>query len=551
MRSMMRFIKRRRWPERILALAMALCLLPFAVAEEGIEDLQGETLPLEDGIEWMDQSALQASYAINMDADLRLGYVASASGEINPFNCTDRDLVSLNHLVFESIVGFDEEMKPAPLLADSWTVSGKEWTFKLREGVVFHNGAPLTAYEVMSTYQRFLLCGEMNPYHSRIQMIESMEVVDDLTLKVTSKYSGYVTLYAMTFPVVQSSTLDDRMAQGTGPYWYTEYAAGSGVRLEVNPLWWKKDPGIQSIAARNYSDSGNALEALKTNEINILCTQSSHAAINRRISGFTSMDYTTNTYEMLVPNLSEDSPMGDVRMRQALMYGIDRAAIAENTYLGMSVQCEVPVNPSSCLYESQSAIYYYSPERALQLIKSCGWEDLTGDGMLNQINGVILKDLTLKLVTYNESTNTIRENTANLIANQLAKVGVTVEVHVYSKQTCLQRVKDKNYDIALVGVQLSEIPNLAPLFQKGGSLNLNNFKNDSMEQLLALVSSAQTEEELKSLYSQMQMIIVERLPVLGLLFRTGTVLSTRSLAGLSGLHVSNMLNGVEFMQRTP
>ena len=547
---MMRFIKRRRWPERILALAMALCLLPFAVAEEGIEDLQGEMLPLEDGIEWMDQSALQASYAINMDADLRLGYVAPASGEINPFNCTDRDLVSLNHLVFESIVGFDEEMKPAPLLADSWTVSGKEWTFKLREGVVFHNGAPLTAYEVMSTYQRFLLCGEMNPYHSRIQMIESMEVVDDLTLKVTSKYSGYVTLYAMTFPVVQSSTLDDRMARGTGPYWYTEYAAGSGVRLEVNPLWWKKDPGIQSIAARNYSDSGNALEALKTNEINILCTQSSHAAINRRISGFTSMDYTTNTYEMLVPNLSEDSPMGDVRMRQALMYGIDRSAIAENTYLGMSVQCEVPVNPSSWLYESQSAIYYYSPERALQLIKSCGWEDLTGDGMLNQINGVILKDLTLKLVTYNESTNTVRENTANLIANQLAKVGVTVEVNVYSKQTCLQRVKDKNYDIALVGVQLSEIPNLAPLFQKGGSLNLNNFKNDSMEQLLALVSSAQTEEELKSLYSQMQMIIVERLPVLGLLFRTGTVLSTRSLAGLSALHVSNMLNGVEFMRRT-
>ena len=68
--------------------------------------------------------------------------MGSTTGEINPFHCTDRDLVSLNHLVFESIVGFDEEMKPAPLLADSWTVSGKEWTFKLREGVVFHNGAP-------------------------------------------------------------------------------------------------------------------------------------------------------------------------------------------------------------------------------------------------------------------------------------------------------------------------------------------------------------------------------------------------------------------------
>ena len=546
----MRFIKSRRWPERALALALALCLLPFAAAGEVAQDLQGGEIPLEDDIQWMDQSTLQASYVINMDADLQLGYVASASGEVNPFICTDRDLVSLNHLVFESLVGFDDAMKPTPLLADSWTVEGKDWSFKLREGIVFHNGAPLTAYEVMSSYQRFLLCGETNPYYTRIQMIDSMEVVDDLTLKVTSKYSGYVTLYAMTFPVVQSSTLDDRMARGTGPYWYTEYATGSGVRLEANPLWWKKDPEIQSIAARNYADSGSALEALKTNEINLLCTQSSHAAIHRRISGLTSMDYTTNTYEMLVPNLSEDSPMGDVRMRQALMYGIDRAAVAENAYLGMGVQCEVPVNPSSWLYESQSAIYYYSPERALQLIKSCGWEDLTGDGMLNQVEGVILKDLRLKLVTYNESTNTIRENAANLIANQLAKVGVTVDVYVYSKQTCLQRVKDKNYDIALVGVQLSEIPNLAPLFQGGGSLNLNNFKNDSMELLIGQVSSAQTDAELKSLYSQMQMLAVERLPVLGLLFRTGTGLSTRSLAGLSALHVSNMLNGVEFMRRT-
>lgn len=546
----MQFIRSRRWPERILALALALCLPVLATAEEGAQDLQGGEIPLEDDIQWMNQSDLQAAYAINMDADLQLGYVGSTTGEINPFHCTDRDLVSLNHLVFESLVDFDDEMKPTPLLADSWTSNGKEWTFKLREGIVFHNGAALTAYEVVASYQRFLLCEETNPYYSRVQMISSMEVVDDLTLKVNSKYSGYVTLYAMTFPVVQSSTLDDRMARGTGPYWYTEYATGSGVRLEVNPLWWKKDPEIQSIAARNYADTGSALEALKTNEINLLCTQSSQAAINRKISGLTSMDYTTTTYEMLVPNLSDDSPMGDVRMRQALMYGIDRAAVAESAYLGMGVQCEVPVNPSSWLYESQSAIYYYSPERAYQLIQSCGWEDLTGDGMLNQIDGVLLKDLTLKLVTYNESTNTIRENAANLIANQLAKVGVTVEVHVYTKQTCLQRVKDKNYDIALVGVQLSEIPNLSPMFQSGGSLNLNNFKNDNMELLIGQVSSAKTEEELKSLYSQMQMIAVERLPVLGLLFRTGTVLSTRSLAGLSGMCVSDMLNGVEFMQRT-
>ena len=119
----------------------------------------------------------------------------------------------------------------------------------------------------------------------------------------------------------------------------------------------------------NFADSGDALEALQTNQINMLCTQSSNAAVHRKLSDHTSMDYMTTTYEMLVPNLNDDSVMSDVRMRQAVMYAIDRANVAANAYRGMGIQCEVPVNPSSWLYESQSAIYYYSPERALQLIK--------------------------------------------------------------------------------------------------------------------------------------------------------------------------------------
>lgn len=544
---------------RRIARMLALCLLCAGALAE-VADL-GDVQDWTQGQaqDWTDDAAQdwsegyvqtdgdQAQLGLNTDADLRLGYVAT--GEINPFVCTDRDLVSLNQLVFESVVEFDDQMKPTPLLADSWTVQDKAWTFKLREGVVFHNGAALTAWEVLDSFHRFQMVDSTNPYYSRVQMIESMEVLDEMTLVVNSRYSGYVTLYAMTFPIVESGTLDDGMARGTGPYWYTEYIAGLGVRLEANPLWWKKDPEIHSVAALNYYSSGDALEGLRLRQINTLCTQSNHAAVNRKLSDITSMDYVTNNYEMLVPNLSENSLMSDIRMRQAVMYGVDRSNIAEYGYAGMGVQCEVPVNPSSWLYESQSAIYYYSPERALQLIQSCGWQDLTGDGMLNQVDGVVLKDLTLRLITYNEGTNTVRQNAADLIANQLAKVGVHVEVSVYSKEKCLQRVKERDYDLALVGVQLSEIPNLAPMLQSGGSLNLNNFKNDSMETLLGQVSSATSEEQLKSIYSQMQMIVVERLPVLGLLFRTGAVLSTRSLSGLSGLRVGDMLNGIEFMSK--
>ena len=500
-----------------------------------------------DNSTWTEQTYVAPS--IDTDADLVLGYVADVNCEINPFLCTGRDLVSLNQLVFESVIELDEDGKPSPLLADSWSVDGNVWTFTLREGIVFHNGYSLTAYEVVSSYQRFLLAGSDNPYYTRLQMIESMEAKDDLTLEVTSKYSGYITLYAMTFPVVQSSTLDDSMPRGTGPYWYTQYAPGSGVRLENNPLWWKKDPEIQSIAAINYADSGEALEALSTNRIDILCTQSSHAAFTRKISDYTDMDYVTNVYEMLVPNLDESSVMSELNIRRAVMYAIDRSELADKAYLGMGIQCEVPVNPSTWLYESQSAIFYYSPERALQLLKNCGWSDVDNDGVLNQVDGVRLKDLEIDLITYNESTNSVRENAANMIASYLGTVGVKVNVSVVSKARAEQRIKDGEYDLALVGVQLSDVPGATSILKKKGALNLNGYSSETMETLAETTTTAADDVSLKSAFSSMQMQVVEELPILGLLFRTGTVLSRRSLAGLSGISASNMLNGIEFMEK--
>ena len=539
-----------RLSRRALALLAALALAMTTAAAELIDPaLYGEALAGEDvtGETVAAEENYFTSPTINMDADLRMGYVASSVEEINPLSCTQRDLVSLNMLVFESVVELDDNMKPVPLLADSWKKKGNTWTFTLRSGIVFHNGAPLTAEQVVASYKRFAQVDKDNPYYSRVALIKSMESVDDLTLRVTFRGSGYAVLYGMTFPVIESSTVSDVLPRGTGPYWYTEYYTGIGVRLEANPLWWKNDPEVHSIAAINYGSPGDALEALRTNEINILCTQSSKAAVNRKLSDLTCMDYATNNYEMLIPNLQNSSVMSDIRMRQAVMYALDRASIAENAYLGMGVQCEVPVNPASWLYESQSAIYYYSPERALQLLLDCGWKDLTGDGMLNKINDVILQDLTVHIITYNESTNNIRENAADLVAMYLQQVGINAKVTVYSKTKCLQEMRDYDYDLALVGIQLSDLPLLSPLLQARGSLNMNNFRNDNMELLLNEVSTAQSEEALRSAFSQIQMIVVDRLPLLGLLFRTGSVLSKRSLGGLSGLRVGDMLNGIEYM----
>jgi len=226
---------------------------------------------------------------------------------------------------------------------------------------------------------------------------------------------------------------------------------------------------------------------------------------------------------------------------------MDRAIIASNAYVDMAVQCEVPIQPGSWLYESQSAVYYYSPERALQLMQKSGWQDLNGTGTLSQLDGIMIREAHIEILTYNDSTTSIRENAANLIADYLNAIGINTTVTVVSKSKCKDRMADKDYDIALVGVNLSEVPNLYSLLTADGNLCFNNYRNDTMDSLLANAGVAGSEAELKQIYSEIQLHIADRLPVMGLVFRTGTVLASRSLAGLVGLRTFDTFNGIEFL----
>ncbi|MBQ3424075.1 MAG: hypothetical protein IJH38_02615 [Clostridia bacterium] len=537
---------RKSIPFRLRAAALALCLLlfPGARADDLASDLGGGFQAATPA-----QEEAPVVMADMTDADLIIGYIDPGYPVYSPLNTNEWNMISVNQLVFESVVDFDENMKPVPMLADNWLQDGVNWTFKLRKGIQFHNGYELTAYDVVRSYQTLLQAGDGNPYYSRLQAIESMEAgtEDIYTLLVTAKNTSYMTLYAMNFPVVQYETLYDELPRGTGPYWYIQYDQDGTLRLEANPLWWKQQPGVKSILLKHYYNAGDAIEAIRTNEIDMLSTKSPKASLSRRLSGLTSMDYPTLTYEMLIPNLGSGKLTEAVEVRQAIMYAIDRSVIASSGYLDMAIQCEVPIVPNSWLYESQSAIYYYSPERALQLMHNQGWYDLTGDGTLNKRVGVMLREPRLTLITYNEDTNNIRENAANLVADYLRAVGFNVTVEVVGKERARQRIKDRDYDLALVGMNFSEVPNLTRLLKTSGSMNMNHYSNEEMDQLLERIPTASDEIVLQKIYSDIQMTLVERLPVLGLLFRTGTVLSARSIGGMGGLRAYDNFNGLEFL----
>ena len=492
-------------------------------------------------------SVVQSGSGTQQSADLTVAYVAAAGSDLHPLRGNSRDLNSINQLVFESVVELDENLQPAPLLADRWEYDGTSFTFYLREGIVFHDGSPLTAYDVAASLEDIQLNEGVSPYADRVKYIREMNVLDERTLQVTGNGMGYMVLYAMTFPVVQRFSLNSLMPRGTGPYWYIRYDSFSMLRLERNPLWWKRQPEISSINCLRYNETADALTALAIGEVDIVATRESAGALSRQLSDRTTLDYATVTWECMVPNL-HSSILSELTVRKAIMYAIDRTTLADTVYLGMAQESEVPVIPGSWLYETQSTQFNYNPERAYQLLTSSGWHDSDGDGVLDRIKDGMWQDLEITLVTYNEPGITIRQEACRMIADQLNRVGMRVNLETVTKSGMKTRFEENTFDLALAGFNLSEVPDLTFLLGTEEYGNCSEYADEEMDDLLTAAKTAADADALKKAMSAVQMKVVEDLPVLGLFFRTGTLISTVSLGGLTGIRETHYLRGLEFCQ---
>ncbi len=249
--------------------------------------------------------------------------------------------------VYSTLMALDPDAKPYPEVAESYQVSddGLQYTFKLRDGVVFHNGDPLTAEDVKFSFDRIRAKDSGYSYGSQVETIDGIDVVDKLTVRFRlTKRTGPFLIY-MAFPgssIVPKKLVDaghdlNSKPVGSGPFKFVSYEPRSAVRFERNEHYFQAGkPYFDALEYRLISDTTALTDALMSGEVDF----TNELPPKDWATAQGNSDLATQTLEgshfyWLLPNNTK-KPMDNPKVRQAIGLAIDRKSLVAGAFFGQA-----------------------------------------------------------------------------------------------------------------------------------------------------------------------------------------------------------------------
>lgn len=516
--------------KKCLCLLLCLLLLPFCALGESVED------------------------------SLVIGMVSTHTTELNPLVPTERDIMSLYAVVYESLVTIDDNGIPQPLLAESWSESGsgKTWIFTLRENLFFSDGTPLTAQDVAAS-GTFLLNmaqaeneAERGFYGNLRYMVSSFTARDERTVEVKAARPYYGLLYSMTFPVVPASQVGMVNPLGSGPYVVSAFEAGSYLMLDVNEHWWQMTPQVKEITAMFYSNNKDMITAYEYGRVDTVFTRSVAAAQYRSGNTSLSITYSTRQLEVLLMNHRDRAfPLDNPNIRKAVRYAINRALISRNVYMGMTRDADTPYASDSWLYYDQESTFVYNPDKAREIIAAEGWADLDSEFPLDHaVEGTTdVKHFWLKLYVYEDPDNDVRYETAYMIKDMLQEVGIGVNVYEVSYEEGKAILEAGSFDMFLCSFQMDVVPDPGFFLRKSNSQNYIRYSSSAMTDLIDKLRTQEEQAEFAYTAQEIQQQFAQDAPFMCLFYRTGAVLTRKMYTTVRSIREFELLRGIEAFGR--
>jgi peptide/nickel transport system substrate-binding protein len=353
--------------------------------------------------------------------------------------------------IYEGLVEYGFDLQPKPALAESWTLSpdGLEITFKLRQGVTFHDGKPFTSADAAFSIDT------IRKVHPRgiatFREIASVETPDKSTLVLKlNKPAPYImsALAASETPMLPKHLLesanDVRMAKlanapvGTGPFKFVKWERGQYVLMEKNANYWRKgQPYLNRVMARFVPDSSTRAALLQSGEVQLAGLGAVPYNDVKSLAQNPKLEVTYKGIELISPVVeltlnTKHAPLNDVRVRQAISYAIDRKFVVENIFFGAGKPSAGPISSNFApagFYSDKGTDYSVSDriEKAKALLDEAGLKPGADGIRLSLVHDVL---------PYGEEWRRFGER----LQQDLLQIGIKVTLRNEDLASWLQRV---------------------------------------------------------------------------------------------------------------
>jgi oligopeptide transport system substrate-binding protein len=452
---------------------------------------------------------------------------------LDPARIRDVYGISVAQQLFDGLVQFDQTLAVAPALAQFWTSSrdGLTWTFTLRKGVRFHHGREATADDVVYSFTRILdpktrsgasdlfanVRGAQEFREGRASHVSGLVALGRYTAQITlsEAFPPFVSVLAEGHVKIVPREVVERQGEafgmqpiGTGPFRFVRWNRGSEIVLEANPDYYDGPPKVSRVVYRIFRSGDHAgmyeefrrgrLEdsEIPTENYHRIVASSAHVVVKAPM-------FSVRFYGL---NL-RIRPLGDRRVRQAIIHAIDRSAVTDEIFLGRFVPAR-GILPPGLGYNPKLRSYSYDPQRSRDLLAEAGYPGGRG---LPPI--VVWSSVKERVLLEHE-----------LIRRDLEAVGIKAAFHYETDwPTFSQMLADGKLPIFLY-VWYADVPDpdnfLFKLFHSRSPRNIFGYANPTVDDLL---TGARAERDLHrrlELYRRAEQLILDDAPILPVLHYT-------------------------------
>ncbi|NLL98393.1 MAG: ABC transporter substrate-binding protein [Tepidanaerobacter sp.] len=434
---------------------------------------------------------------------------------LDPANYRMRECENVIRNIFDGLVTKTHDGKIVPEIAESWeAISDTEWEFKIRKGVTFHNGDPLTADDVVFSFERIIIEGGMegqtSPRKGLMGPTSGVYKVDDYTVRFTMDEPNPTFLHGVVHQQIIPKAYFEEVGPegflkqpiGAGPFKfvsgtlndqivlerYDDYYGGSPDIPPVGP------PALKRVIFKVIPEPSSAIAALKSGEVNIISGVPADMVPNLEADPNVIVKTVQGTRVYMLEMNNKMPPFDNPKVRQAMNYAIDMDGILEAIYGGNATRLPGALMPYSFGANPNLKPYEYNPEKAKQLLKEAG---------VTKLQVVI-------------DTEPKRQNVALAMAAMLQEIGIDAQVRNWEwgvLESEIEKGTRQMYMTEWGDSWLDPVGFLNPKFRTNDRANWSHYSNERVDELLTRAERIIDPTIREEIYHEVEEILYEEAPI--------------------------------------